>query len=441
MRFRDVVLVVVLILAGFVFFQFKTGQWRFDGDWAWFDDWNWGFDGREVIAEDTRTFEAPLPPAIEIANGHGRVEVRGGDQDFAQMTFRKVVWRRDPEEAKSVAAQVKYTATATADTLTLSTNREEFRRKSFETAFILTVPRSMVVRVSNGYGPVQIERVKEAAVRNRHGQVHVAGIDGPCVLETSHEDVEAREIMGSCRIVNSHADVRAFLVGGDLSVETSYGRVRVEDAGGRADLRARNSDVEARRVTGAVTVETSYEKVLLDDVGPAKVTGHNMAVAAQNVRGGLEVRTSHQPVRAAGVRGDLLIDARNAAVTARDIDGPAISVETSYENVVLDDFSGDVSVVCRNGDVHLGPRDLRGGMNVRGEHGRIVLLWPSGGTARLEARSRGGSIIWGLAGDPDVNETNGVAVLKAFAASTAAPLIYLSTSYDDIRIDEAGRRF
>jgi hypothetical protein len=181
--------------------------------------------------------------------------------------------------------------------------------------------------------------------------------------------------------------------------------------------------------------------VLLDDVGPAKVTGHNMAVTAQNVRGGLEVRTSYEPVRAAGVRGDLLVDAHNAAVTARDIDGPAISVETSYENVALADFSGDVSVVCRNGNVDLEPRDLKGGMNVRSEHGRIDLLWPAGGTARLEARARGGSVIWGLAGDPDVNETNGVALVKAFSANTAAPLIFLSTEYDDIRIDEAGQRF
>jgi len=439
MRFRDVVLVVVLILAGFVFFQFKTGKWTVDGDWGWFDDWN--FDGHEVVAEETRTIEAPLPPVIEIANGHGRVEVRGGDQDFAQLTFKKVVWRRDLEEARTIAGQIKYTVAAAADKLTLSTNRDEFRRKSFETVFVLTVPRSMAVRVTNGYGPVRIEAVKEATVVNRNGEVHVSNVAGPCVLETSYEDVEAREIMGSCRIANSHADVRALLIAGDLSVETSYGRIRVEDASGRADLRATNTDVEARRITGAVTVETSYEKVLLDDVGPAKVTGHNMAVTAQNVRGGLEVRTSYEPVRAAGVRGDLLVDAHNAAVTARDIDGPAISVETSYENVVLADFSGDVGVVCRNGNVDLEPRDLKGGMNVRNEHGRIDLLWPAGGTARLEARARGGSVIWGLAGDPDINQTNGVAVVKAFSANAAAPLIYLSTEYDDIRIDEAGQRF
>jgi len=439
MKFRDVFLVVVLILAGFVFFQFKTGQWNLDGDWGWFDDV--GFGGDEVVAEETQTIAGPLPPAIEIANGHGRVEVRGGDQDFAQLTFRKVVWRRDVEEARAVAGQIKYTLAAAADKLTLSTNREEFKKKNFETIFILTVPRSTVVHVTNGYGPVKIEAVKEATVRNRHGEVTVLNIDGPCVLETSYDDLEAREIHGSCRIVNSHASVRAGLIAGDLSVATSYARIRVEDVSGQAELRGTHTDVEAQRVTGAVTVETSYEKVLLDDVGPATVTGHNMAVTAGNVRGDLDVRTSYEPVRATRIMGSLRVDAHNAGITATGIDGPAISIRTSYEGVSLADFSAEASVVCRNGNVTLAPRDLKSGMDIRNEHGRIDLLWPSGEQARVEARSRGGSVSWGLADKPDVDETNGVALVKAFSANTSAPLIYLSTEYDDVRIEEGGRRF
>ena len=66
MKFKEVFLVAVLILAGLVLFQFKTGKWDLDGM-----DWNWGDDagflvGREYAVEETRTIEAPLPPAIEI---------------------------------------------------------------------------------------------------------------------------------------------------------------------------------------------------------------------------------------------------------------------------------------------------------------------------------------------------------------------------------------
>lgn len=439
MKFREIVLVVVLVLAGLVLYQVKTGHWNLDWDWGW--DGDWGFVGTEVAAEETRTIEAPLPPVIEIENGHGWVEVRGGDQDFAQLTFKKVVWRRDEEEARRVADQIKYSLASAADKLTLATNRDEFRRKNFETGFVLTVPRATAVRVVNGYGTVRIEGVREATVRNRHGEVDVSSVDGPCDLETSYDDVEVREVAGPCRVVNRHDNVRAVSVTGDLAVETSYARIRVEDIGGRADLRGPNTSVEALRVAGPVTVDASYEKVLLDDVGPATVTGHNMAVTAGRVRGDLEVRTSYEAVRVSGVAGGLVVEARNSAVTATDIDGPSIAVRTSYEPVSLTDFEGETSIVCRNGNVSLEPRDLRHGLDVRNEHGRIDLVWPAGRRARLEARSRGGSVSWGLADKPDVEQSNGVALLKAYSEVLDAPLVYLSTEYDDIRIEEGGRRF
>jgi len=434
MKFREILLVVVLILAGFVVFQFKTGKWSLDGDWVWFEDFG---IGQEATAAEERTIPAPLPPTIEIANGHGTVEVRGGDQDFAQLTFKKAVWRRKKEDAEALAAQIKYTLTAGPDKLTLATNRDQLtRRSNIETSFILTVPKSMLVRVTNAYGTVRVEDVREATVRNRHGELYATNVTGPCDLETSYDDLEAQGIKGSCRIVNSHGDVLAGTIAGDLSVETSYARIRVDGAGGKADLRGPNSDIEVLRVAGPVTVEASYEKVVLGDVGPAKVTGHNMEVVAETVHGDLAVETSYERVQADGVEGSFTVDAHNTAVTANGIDGPAVSVTTSYEDVSLTAFSGAATVVSRNGRVRLEPRDLKGAIDVRCEYGAIDFIWPAGEKARLEARSKGGSVTWGLPGKPDVDETNGTSLVKAFSSDLSAPLVFLSTTYDPIRIQE-----
>jgi type VI protein secretion system component Hcp len=437
MKFREVLLVAVLILAGLVVYQVQTGHWNLDFNWG--DDFA-GF-GREYTAEETRTIEAPLPSAIEIVNGHGWVEVRGGDQDTVQLTFKKVVWRRTEEEAKDIAGRLKYTLTTAADKLTLATNRDEFRKKNFETGFILTVPRAMAVHVANAYGVVRVEGVKEATVHNRHGELYASDIQGPCTLETSYEDLEAQKIQGECRIANSHGDVRAVSVAGDLWIETSYAQVRVEDAGQKADIRGSNVAVDARRVAGAVTIDTSYEKVLLSDVGPAAVTGHNMAVTAENVRGDLDVRTSYEAVRATGVQGRFLVDAHNASVSATGIGGSEISVKTSYENVELADFSAEVTVVLRNGNVTLKPLDLKRGMDVRNEYGTIHLAWPAGESPRLEARSKGGEVEWGLPEKPDIEQSNGVSLIKAFTGNAGAPLVYLSTTYENIRIEAASRKF
>jgi DUF4097 and DUF4098 domain-containing protein YvlB len=440
MKFRQIVLVVVLVLAGFVVFQVKTGKWSLDGDWVWLDDL--GFAGQEASAQEERTIQAPLPPAIEIENAHGAVEVRGGDQDFVQLTFKKTVWRRKKEDAESLVAQVKHILTATADKLVLSTNRAGIdRNNNIETSFVLTVPRSMTVRITNSHGPVVVDHVKEATVRNRHGELQATNVAGPCDLETSYDDLEAEGIQGPCKIVNSHGDIRAGTIGGDLSAATSYSRIRVDGVGGKADLSGTSTDIEALRVAGAVSADTSYEKVVLGDVGPAKVTGHNMEVIAEKVHGDLEVRTSYEPVRADGVEGRFIVDARNATVTGNGIDGPSISVKTSYENVTLTKFSGEATVVNHNGRITLEPRDLKGPIDVRNENGNIDFLWPAGERARLEARAKGGSVSWGLAAKPDVDETDGASLVKAFSSDTTAPLIFLSTTYDNIRIQEGPKKF
>ena len=225
MKFREVLLVVVLILAGFVFFQFKTGNWNIDGDWGW--DWDgFGAFSREYAAEETRTIEAPLPPALEIENGHGWVEVRGADQGTIELTFKKVAWRRTEEEAKEVADRLKYTLTTAPDKLTLATNRDEFSRRNFETGFVLTVPRAMIVRVVNSYGSVRIDGVAEATVVNRNGEVFASDVGGACRVETSYDDIDVQRVGGECRIVNRNGDVRAGSVTGDLWIETSYARRR-----------------------------------------------------------------------------------------------------------------------------------------------------------------------------------------------------------------------
>jgi hypothetical protein len=437
MKFREVLLVVVLILAGLVVYQVQTGHWNLGLNWE--NDFV-GF-GREFTYEETRTIDAPLPALLEVVNGQGWVEVRGGDQANVQLTFKKVVWRKTEEEARDIAGRLKYNLTATADRLAFDTNRDEFRKKNFETGFILTVPRTMAIRVTNGYGVVRVEGVKEASVRNRHGELYASDIGGPCTLETSYEDLEAQNIRGQCRITNSHADVRAASVAGDLWVETSYARIRVEDAGQKAELRGSNVDVDARRVAGPVSVETSYEKVYLSDVGPATVRAHNAAVMAENVRGDLDVGTSYESVQASRIQGDLLVSASNSAVSATGVEGGRISIATSYENVTLDDFSAEVTVVLRNGNLVLKPRDLKHGMDVRNEYGTIHLAWPAGETPRLEARSKGGEVQWGLSEKPDVEQTNGVSLVKAFTANSASPLIYLSTTYENIRIEAASRKF
>jgi hypothetical protein len=435
MKFREILLLGVLLVAGLVVYQVQTGHWDIRFDW---DEGLFGLS-REYFYEETRVFEAPVPAALAVDNGHGWVEVRGGEQDHIELTFKKTIRRRSEEDAREIAGQLQYTVGRTEDRMALGTNREEFRKRNFETGFVITVPRGTSVEIVNAHGPVHVESVAGLTVRNRHGKLDISGIQGPCVLETSYRAAEVQNIGGDCSIISKHAQVRAASVTGDLRVETSHARVRAEGIGGKAEIVGRHMEVEARRIQGHVSIETSYQRVSLDDVGPAVVRARHTAVMAEKVRGNLDIETSHQRVRAMGIQGDLIVASNNSSVSAMGIGGKVISVRTSYANVELADFSAEVSVNLRNGNVILKPVDLKHGMDIRNEHGMILLDWPAWETARLEARTRGGSVDWGLTERPDVVQSNGTSVVKAFQEHLGSPVISLDTTYADIRIKEALR--
>jgi DUF4097 and DUF4098 domain-containing protein YvlB len=432
MRFREVLLVIVLLLAGVVIYQAQTGKWDLHFGW---EDGVFGA-GNEYGFEESRTIEAPLPATLEITNSHGWVEVRGGDAEAVQLTFKKRVWRKDEAEAKEIADKLHYKLDRTADRLSLSTNRDEFTKRNFETGFVLTVPRRMTVRVTNSYGTVKVEAVKEADVRNRHGEVSASEIDGPCRLESSYEAIEARNLGAGCEVVNKHADVSLSKVAGDVRVEAPYSAVRIEDAGGKAEVTGGHTAVEIRRVQGDVSVESSYEDISLSGTGGARVRARHAPVEASDVRGDLDVQTTYEPVTARNVAGSFWVFGHNVRVTADGVGGREITVTTTYEGVDLSGFSAALKVSVRHGNITLRPNALGSPMDVRGEYSAIDFFWPAGGTAPLEAQSRGGNVSWGLPGKPSLEKSNGTSVVKAFVENAGRPGVTLSTTYGDIRIEE-----
>ncbi len=435
MRFREVLFVVILLVAGLVIYEIETGG--SGGSWGITFDEDGEFLGlgHQYAFEEAQTFDAPLPARLDVVNSHGWVEVRGGEQESIQLTFKKQVRRRTEADARETASQIHFSVAKSGDRWTFSANRADFRRKGFQTGFILTVPRRMSVTVTNSYGQVIVEKVKDAAVENSHGRVSASEISGPCTLETSYEEVRAVAVSGDCRIINAHADVQAGPVSGDLHIESRYGEIGFDDIGGRADIAANNATVRARRVKGPVSIETTYEKVWLTDVGPAKLRVRHGAVEADGVHGDLDVQTSYEPVRASNVQGNLLVTGSNVEVEASDIGGREISITTSYEKVELSGFSAKLALTDRNGNIILRPTDLKFPMDVQDQYGSIDFYWPDGATSSLEARSKGGSVKWGLAEKPSVDKTNGVSLIQAFGGNANAADIVLATSYGDIRIE------
>jgi hypothetical protein len=434
MKAKEVWLLVLIVVVGVVLYQARTGGIRIDGDW----DGPSFFGGRTYDFEESLTLESPIPARIEVRNAHGDVEVRGADVETVTVTFLKEIRRRTEAEARQVSDALKPVIKRDAGRLEIATNRETFAKKNFGTGFRIVVPSGAEVIIINSYGTAVVSGVRRSTIDDRHGRVDVSDVAEDLSVANSYEDVAIARVGTSCRVSSRHADVRVRQTGGEVRIDHGYGTVEVSDVAAGATIAAEHSEVSLLRVKGAVDVRTTYERVSLVDVGPATVVGHHTAVEADGVAGALKVVTTYEKVRANGVKGNLDVEGKSVGVVGRSIAADAIRIATSYEDLDLAEFTGRADIIVSHADAVLAPGAIASAIDVKNDYGTVRFVWPKGTRVPLEARSKGGEVKWGLAERPDLETSNGEALVKAFAGAAEGISVTLSTSYGDIVVEEPG---
>ncbi len=431
MKAREILLALALIAVGVLTYYAKSGRLEIDGDGAGLF---WG-PTEEFVFEESQELAGPPPQDLHVINAHGAVEIRGTETDKITVTFRKSIRRRTREEAAKVAGELKMAVNREGARLILSTNRDDFRRKNFETAFTIVAPAGLAVLIRNSYGPVKAGKTGTTDIINPHGSVQALDIAGRLSIEGSYEDVDVHGLRDGGRIAAPHARIVAVGVQGELFVEGSYGEVLVENADRSVHIEALHSPVTGRNLKGELEIRNSYETVTLSGAGPTKIFGHHSDVEADGIDGPLEIGDGNARIVIAGLKGDLRIEGTNLAVRAERVRANDIFISSSTENVDLLGFTGKATIVLRHAEVTLEPESFTGPIDVQGDHSGVRLGWPAGARAPFEAETKSGAIRWNLAEKPTVEESDGRSVTRAFPGAPG-PLIKIRTTYGDITIDE-----
>ena len=431
MKAREILLALALVAIGVFTYYAKSGRLEIDGDGGGL----FGGPTEEFLFEETRELAGPPPQELQVINAHGAVEVRGAETDRITVTFRKSIRRKNRVEAAKVADQLKMTVNRDGARLILSTNRDDFRRKGFETGFTVTAPAGQAVLIRNSYGPVKAEKTGTTDIVTPHGPVQAGDVGGRLSVEASYEDVDVHGLRDGGRIAAPHAKIIAVGVQGELFVEGSYGEVFVENADRSVHVEALHSSVTGRNLKGEVEIRNSYDDVTLSGAGPTKIFGHHSDVAADGVAGPLEIGDGNARLVIAGLNGDLRIEGTNLAVRAERVRANDIFISSSYENVELLAFTGKAEIVLKHADVTLAPESFAGPIDVRGDHAGVTLAWPAGARAPFEAETKSGAIRWNLDEKPSFEQADGTSLTRAFTGSPG-PLVRIRTTYGDITIGE-----
>ena len=436
MKAKEIILAILIIAAGAFIYYAQSGKldWEFDGEVGpFFMNWD------EFAYEETQEIQAPLPQEIQVLNAHGNVEIQGTEGDKITISFKKRVWRKNEAEAKKVADQLKMIVNREAPKLVLSTNRDDFRVKRFETNFKISVPIGMTVLVKNSYGLVRTGKTGKTDLTNPHGQIQAFEVGGDLIVDNSYENVEAGGIMGACRITSPHSDVTVRDIQGELIIAHSYGKIHLENIEKDAAVDGSHSEIFGKGLKGRADIETSYEKIILADTGPVKIRGHHCDVEIDGAKGLVDISDNYGRIQVGSIQVDLRVEGPNLEISAKAVSAEDIWISSSHENVDLIGFTGKATVALSHGNIALEPDAITGPIDVQATYTNIRLSWPKGWRFPFEAEARSGQIHWGLSEKPSVETTNGSSVTKAFMGETGKPSLKLFTSCGDIRIEELAR--
>ena len=327
------------------------------------------FYGPSFTYEEEKTETLPAAGAVAISNEFGGVKVSRGDGSEVRVHLRKVVYLPTEAEAQALGARVKLVSENAGSTLRLSTTRGilqgdgSLREAGLETHFDVTVPPGTRVEVKNEHGQIDVSDVARADV------------------EGSFEPITVERVEGDAVIRGRHGDIHVASVAGALTVSERHGDVEVKEALGPVALDVEHGDVKLDRV-GATTLSLKFGTLEGDTFrGSAAVKGEHAAVKLVHVSGQAKVDTSFENVRLEDVAEDVEVKTEHGAIEASRVKG-SIRAEATFDGVSLTEIGGYADVKVDHGGVH-GER-LAKGATIRAT-GDDVTLEGFHGAVRIEA--------------------------------------------------------
>ena len=393
------------------------------GPWDWQVLTGGKFSGPSFSFEDTESQVVPEGTTVEVENAFGEVRATQGAPGEVKVVLRKVVFRRNEQEAGTFAERIHLQRNLEGGALRIGTNRREVEasqeghRIGFETHLEVSLPPGTRLKVQNEHGATDVSDVAEAnlvgsyesiraervagalEVASRHGDVTVADVKGALTLNARHGGVEVRQVKGHATLDVEHGDVNANEVGG-LELKLRHGALTADGIMGDLEFSGEHAGVHAIAVTGRVVVESSYQDVAVERVGGdvRLVTKHGK-VQATDVAGAVYAESRYADVELERIGGPVEVRVTHGGLQAQGLEKGAL-VRTAGEDVIIDGFRGVLDIQAERGGVRLTPAGpLSEAMTVRVTHGGIELVVPDGSRFTLDASAaNGGEVVANVAG-------------------------------------------
>jgi DUF4097 and DUF4098 domain-containing protein YvlB len=148
---------------------------------------------------------------------------------------------------------------------------------------------------------------------------------------------------------NDHGDVEV-TDAAQVEASTNHGALRVTNVAGPATLTGGHGDIEAASVAGALTVHSRHGEVTLRDTGGAVTLDSEHGDVAVHGAAGLTASIKYGDLTTDDLRGGLEVRGEHAGVSAERVEGD-LHVETSFQDVRVERVGGGARLAVEHGEL------------------------------------------------------------------------------------------
>jgi DUF4097 and DUF4098 domain-containing protein YvlB len=211
-----------------------------------------------------RTLTVSGPVRLELGNGSGNVEIRGGSEGKVHITGKVTAgWSIFGNAEKSVQEVVANPPIEQHDTV-IRIGKNSSWIKNISIDYTIEVPHETEIDASVASGGITVDNVRgPAKVSSASGYLHVYRVERDAQISAASGAIDVSGIGGILRVSSASGEVVIADVKGDLKANAASGSIRVSKPGDRVDVSSASgsidvsgatNDLKVHAISGSITV-------------------------------------------------------------------------------------------------------------------------------------------------------------------------------------------
>ncbi|MBN2400644.1 hypothetical protein EH223_09630 [candidate division KSB1 bacterium] len=357
MKKKEIVIVVLLIVFGFVYNAIRKGTIKFIDDFPEF------LSEGLLISEQYKAFPQkemvfPAPHKIILDNPAGEIVVDKSmdGQVHLQASFR--VYYLDREDVEKISRHARIHVENENGELNVSVDYvSAFPYKRLRTYFHVMIPEAVMLSVRNQLGNTIVRQCgTDLFLKQKNGNLFLKDIPSSVRIEIRRGNMDLKNITGS------------------VDIEASQGDILLENAAS-LHVKGRHGNYRLKKIKSGVTIEHAYGDIILDGAGQAEIFGRHSKVVVRNIENGLNLSNAFQTVFIENIKGRVYLTSRSSKMDVRHVQAKSMVIENSFADIAITDCAGEtLNVLLKNGNLDFIGEKIADRINIESQQANLNLF-------------------------------------------------------------------